>query len=152
MGGLCTRLLPECVLLDPLQQDKERVIRQLVDRLASSHSITDPDTLFEQVMEREKLGSTCLGFGCAVPHARTDSAGTTVIAAARLNPPVSMDAPDGEPVSLVFLMAGPEKSAALHLRLLSKLARLLHSDSLRAQLCEASTAEDFHQIICSRDD
>ena len=151
MGGLCTRLLPECVLLDPPQQDKERVIRQLVDQLAISHSITDPDTLFEQVMEREKLSSTCIGFGCAVPHARSDAAQATVIAAARLNPPVLMEAPDGEAVSLVFLMAGPEKSAALHLRLLSKLARLLHSDSLRQQLREAATAEEFHQIICSRD-
>ncbi len=154
MGGICKRLPAECILLDchDPAAEKEPIIRRLVEALAQVHGISDADQLVRDIMEREELASTCLGFGCAVPHAHSPILKNTVIAAARLNPPLNFDAPDNEPVSLVFLMVGPENSAVLHLKLLSKLARLLHDAGFREELLKAETQEAFHQLICRKDE
>lgn len=151
MGGICTRLNPECILLESREREKEAVIRQLVNLLAEHHTVSDPDQVVEQILEREELASTCLGFGCAVPHAHTTGVDTTVLAAARLVPPIECDTPDGEPVSLMFLMAGPENSAGLHIRLLSKLARLLHDDTFREELRSVNSQKEFYDLICKKD-
>jgi mannitol/fructose-specific phosphotransferase system IIA component (Ntr-type) len=149
MGGICKRLVPECVILDIDESDKEKVFRRLVEALARVHNISDREQLVKDILERETLAPTCLGLGCALPHAHSKALDSTVIAAARLNPPQD---PDDEPVSLVFLMAGPEDSAGLHLKLLSKLARLLHNSEFRKQLREAEQTIDFYNLICQRDD
>ncbi|MDA3832982.1 MAG: PTS sugar transporter subunit IIA [Spirochaetales bacterium] len=152
MGGICKRMLPECVVLNPPGQDKESIIRELVGLLTKAYEITDSEQLVSDILEREELTSTCLGFGCAVPHAHSVALNTTIIAAARLDPPRDFDTPDGEPVSLVFLLAGPEHSAGLHIRLLSKLARLLHDPAFREKLRSAEHAEEFHRLICQKDE
>ncbi len=151
MAIMSSRLLQECVLLDPQEQEKELIYRRLVDLLAETHGIADPDQLFADIMKRETLSSTCLGVGCAVPHAHSYAVDTTVIAAARLDPPRDFQAPDGEPVSLVFLMAGPDANAGIHIKVLSKLARLLHDQSFREGLKHADSREAFCRIISDRD-
>lgn len=144
--------MPECILLDPQEQGKERVVRRLVDMLAHVHDISDTEQLVNDIMKREELGSTCIGSGCAVPHAHSSTLDATIIAAARLSPPQDFTAPDGEPVSLVFLMTGPEAHAGLHIRLLSKLARLLHDSAFRKELREVGTAEGFSRLICRKEE
>lgn len=155
MGGICKRIVPESIILDPASQEKtqekEVIIRNLVDALAERQEVSDADQLFRDILEREELASTCLGLGCAVPHAHSSAVDTTIIAAARLHPPLELDAPDGEPVSLMFLLAGPRNSAGLHIKLLSKLSRLLHDSIFREQLHKAETAEEFYQLICEKD-
>ncbi|MGM0432032.1 MAG: PTS sugar transporter subunit IIA [Spirochaetota bacterium] len=151
MGGICTKLLPENIVLDPTQQGKEDVISLLVGILQKSYQIDDAKQLINDILDREQLASTCLGFGCAVPHAHSSSVQSTMIAAARLTPPQDFQAPDGEPVSLVFLLAGPKNSAGIHIRLLSKLARLLHDPHFRKDLREAEQVRDFYDSICRKD-
>jgi len=152
MGGICKRLSPDCILLNLQETGKEAVIRRLVESLGGVHAIADVQAVVNDVMEREKLASTCVGLGCAVPHAHSEALETTMLAAATLNPPVDMDAPDGEPVSLVFLIAGSKNGAGLHLRLLSKLARLLHNEEFREELRQAAEPKDFYDSVCRRDD
>lgn len=156
MGGICKRIVPESIILNPASQgksqEKEDIIRQLVDSLAKRQEVSDAEQLIKDILEREDLASTCLGLGCAVPHAHSSAVTTTVIAAARLDPPLELDAPDGEPVSLMFLLAGPRNSAGLHIKLLSKLSRLLHDSTFREQLRKAGTAEEFYQLLCKKDD
>lgn len=151
MGGICTKLLPESIILDPPQQGKEEVIRLLVETLQKTYQIGDAQQLVNDILDREQLASTCLGFGCAVPHAHSSSVHSTMMAAARLTPPQDFQAPDGDPVSLVFLLAGPKNSAGIHIRLLSKLARLLHAPDFRQGLLEAEQARDFYDLICRKD-
>lgn len=151
MAIISERLLQECVLLDPQEQDKEHIYRRMVDLLAEAHHIADPDQLFADIMKREALSSTCLGVGCAVPHAHSRAVSSTVLAAARLNPPLDFNAPDDEPISLVFLMAGPDANAGIHIKILSKLARLLHNPSFREELKLAETQESFLRIIEERE-
>ncbi len=151
MGGICTRLSPENILLDPPEETKEEIIRRLTELLKESGGISDADALARDIFAREEIGTTCIGHGCAVPHAPSDAVESTLFAAARLDPPRDFGAYDGEPVSLVFLMAGPPKSGNLHIRLLSKLARLLHDESFRKELEGAKTAEEFHRILCKKE-
>lgn len=152
MGGICKRLLPEAILIKPEAGTKEELIAELVELLAEHHAVEEPERLIEDILEREQLASTCLGFGCAVPHAHSGSVETTHLAAAVLDPPLEIDTPDGEPVSLLFLMVGPKNSAGLHIRLLSKLARLLHDEQLRSDLKSVSDKTEFHQLICRKDE
>jgi len=151
MGVLCNRLAPDCILIDVQEQDKEQIIQLLVAALDATHHLSDPQRLLSDIMAREKLASTCLGSGCAVPHAHSDTLSTSILAAARINPPAKFDTPDDQPVSLIFLLVGPPKNAVVHLKLLSKLARLLHDGKFRQQLLEAKSAEEFHALICKKD-
>ncbi len=151
MGPICRRLLTECVLLDIRTESKEELVSMLVAAIARAHTVSDEQLLVRDVLEREELASTCIGLGCAVPHAHSAAIDTTIIAAARLKPPFGDNTPDSRPVELVFLMAGPENSAGLHLRLLSRLARLLHNDSFRGALMQAESGEEFRNLICEED-
>ena len=102
-------------------------------------------------MAREELASTCLGSGCAVPHAHSETLSTSLLAAARITPPADLETPDGHPISLVFLLVGPSKNTVVHLKLLSKLARLLHDEVFRHQLLASDCAEAFHALICKQE-
>ena len=151
MIGICKRLDPSCILLDLHEQDKQRIIELLVDALHAVHHLSDPQKLLDDIMAREKLASTCLGSGCTVPHAHSDTLDTSILAAARITPPAKFETPDGQPISLVFLLVGPPKNAVVHLKLLSKLARLLHDEPFRQQLLASNSAEEFYALICSKE-
>jgi fructose-specific phosphotransferase system IIA component len=152
MGAICNRISPESIILDVEAESKEEVLRSLVDRLAETEGLEDPDVLYKDVLDREEMGTTCLGYGCAVPHAHSKAIDKTVIAAARIKTPTDFATPDDEPVSLIFLMAGPVGSAGLHLKLLSKLARLLSDPGFRKELLDSDSPEAFYRKICSRED
>jgi fructose-specific phosphotransferase system IIA component len=151
MDGICKRLTERCILLDLQGPDKEHLIRAMVDSLASCHPVEDTEHLVQDILAREALATTCIGSGAAVPHAHSGMVERTVIAAARLSPPVDLAAPDGEPVSLVFLLVGPPRHAMSHLKLLSKLARLLHDKTFRQRLASSTSAQEFHALICAKE-
>lgn len=152
MGAISVKLKPECILMDPADTGKEDLYRHMIETLAAAHKIKNTDRLFESVLKREEMISTCIGNGCAVPHCHSDLLEKTIFAAARLSPPRDFDTPDGLPVSLVFLMAGPDKDTAVHLKLLSKLSRLLHDPRFREELENARDAEEFHRILSLKDE
>lgn len=151
MEGICKRLTKQCILLDLSAEGKEGIIGAMVESLARCHKVTDQERLIADIMARESLATTCLGSGAAVPHAHSHAIEKSLVAAARLSPPVDLDAPDGEPVSLVFLLVGPSRNAMSHLKLLSKLARLLHDGAFRRQLESCDTADEFHALICAQE-
>ena len=151
MERICKRLSTDCILLDLHEQDKEQIIRKLVAALHEAHHLSDPEKLLVDIMAREELASTCLGSGCAVPHAHSETLSTSLLAAARITPPADLETPDGHPISLVFLLVGPSKNTIVHLKLLSKLARLLHDEVFRNQLLASDCAEAFHALICKQE-
>jgi len=151
MGMMSKLISPDCIVLDTEKHTKPEVIQQLVDVLVASGALADANLLYKDIMKREALASTGLGFGCAVPHAHSAALDKTVVSIARLRQPLDFGSLDGEPVRMVFLMAGPKDSAGLHLKLLSKLARLLHDPQLRQALLDVPTVAEFCQLICDRD-
>ena len=148
MEGICKRLTPACILLDVREQNKEVIIQQLVDALHRKYQVKDPQRLMRDIMGRERLSTTCIGAGCAVPHAHSVGLETSQIALARLSDPIEMDAPDGEPIDLIFLLVGPPKNASTHLKILSKLARLLHQERFRTMLRSVASAEQLVSAVC----
>ena len=103
--------------------------------------------VFDSLFARERLGSTGLGQGLAIPHGRIKGLKEAVGAFVRLAQPVPFDAPDGKPVSLVFLLLVPEQATEQHLRVLSELAQMLSDRELREKLSTGADAGTLHQHI-----
>ncbi len=136
-----------CIEIDVEANNKEEVIKKAVELLQGAGKITQADSIFHDIIAREQLASTAIGEGIAVPHALSDSMQSTVMAVLRLKSSIEYNAPDGKPVDLFFIMAGPKNDTAYHLKLLSSLARLLHDPHFREQARTASGAEDIVSLL-----
>ena len=105
------------------------------------------NVVFDSLFAREKLGSTGLGQGVAIPHGRIKGLKDALGAFARLAQPVPFDAPDGNPVSLVFVLLVPEKATEKHLQILSELAQMFSDKALREAMSNAPDAAALHALI-----
>lgn len=146
-----SHISPECVYISPVVDSKEALLKLLVEGLAATYEIADKELLYNDVLSREELCVTSIGLGCAVPHALSAALEKTVIAAAVLKEGIDFKAPDEEPVTIFLMMVGPKSGARIHLKLLSKIARLLHIEEFRRQLRHAKNPEDFLQIFAERE-
>jgi len=144
---LLTELLsPDRVLLPLPAGDRQTAIAVLTRRLAELANARY-DAVLDAVLERESVQSTGIGFGVAIPHGRCAAVHELSMVAGVSARPVPFDSIDGEPVRLFFLIVGPEASAGLHVKLLSRIARLVRRDSVRQQLVEATTADAFYNVL-----
>lgn len=150
MANIRDLLDQRCILLDRSEQTIQGVIKTLTDQLHAVHPEQAPDNLVERVIDGG-FHTTCMGEGCAITHARCPSMKKTLLAAMRLTPPLDLKALDGKQVVLVFLLVGPQKSSSFHLRILSKLARLLHQSDLREALITSKSSIDFHTLIADKE-
>ena len=113
--------------------DKKDAIQQLAARLGALIQ-RDPNEIFEILLQRERLGSTGIGGGVAIPHAKLPKLDKIVGVFARLVKPIDFDALDGEPVDLVFALLAPEQAGADHLKALARIARLFREPGVAAKL------------------
>ena len=104
------------------------------------------DVVFS-VMERERLGSTGVGYGVAIPHARLEGLEEVRAVFARLETPLDYDAIDDRPVDLVVLLLAPADAGGDHLKALAQISRLLRREDMRARLRSAPTAESLHLLL-----
>ncbi len=147
-----TMLSPRSILIHPQSEDKEALIKEIILSLEASGLSIDKGLLFKDVMDRENLSSTGLENGCAIPHAHSMALEKTVIAAAVLQNGIDFSAADGTPARIIFFIAGPKTNAAQHLKLISKLARILNDTDFREALVKAVTPEDFLELIKKREE
>ena len=142
-------LSPECISLELQEKRKKRVIAELSGLLQRAGKIENGKALAGKIIEREAMASTGIGHGIAIPHCLTNLVDETVMAFGRSTNGIPFDSADNKPAQLIFLLAGPQTATSEHLKLLSKLSRLLTEQQFRAQLIEAPTAEEvielFHQ-------
>jgi nitrogen PTS system EIIA component len=144
---LLTELLsPDRVVVPLTARDKAGVIAELTHHLVD-HSGGGFDEVLGAVEEREAVLSTGIGFGVAIPHARSSAVRELSMVCGLSPVPVPYDSIDGEPVRLFFLIVGPESSAGQHVKLLSRIARLVRRDNLRQQLCEAGSPQEFYAAL-----
>jgi PTS system fructose-specific IIC component len=148
---LSTVFAPSCAAVEVRAATKTDAISMLVDLLAAAGKAPDRAGLLAAVMEREALAPTGLGEDCAIPHAQTDTVSETAIAAIRLAVPMDFGAPDGTKARLVFLIVGPKDSAALHLRYLSRLARVLSDPDFHDAAIAAPDATAFSATLLATD-
>ncbi|MBL8529611.1 MAG: PTS sugar transporter subunit IIA [Burkholderiales bacterium] len=144
---LLSRLLPVSnVELDLDVTSKKRVFEQAGLAFENNQQIPSSE-VFDSLFAREKLGSTGLGQGVAIPHGRIKGIRDAVGAFLRLTTPIPFDAPDGKPVNLVFVLLVPERATDLHLQILSELAQLFSDRAMREDLLMAKSAQDAHRLI-----
>ena len=145
--NLVSSLLPlNHVLLDLDASSKKRLFEQIGLLFEKSRQIPRA-RVFDSLFDREKLGSTALGYGVAIPHGRIKTLKEPVCAFVRTANPIAFDSPDGQPVNLVFAMLVPEHATEAHLELLSELAQMFSDASLREALATTLDIQAAHRLI-----
>jgi PTS system nitrogen regulatory IIA component len=147
--SLLANLLPaENILLDLEASSKKRVFEQ-AGLIFENHQGIARSSVFDSLFAREKLGSTGLGQGVAIPHGRIKGLKEARGAFLRLAAPVPFDSPDGKPVSLLFVLLVPEQANELHLQILSELAQRFSDRSFRDALIAAPDVDTARQLFIS---
>ena len=139
-----TDLLKACSIeLNGAPDTKEETIRQMVGLMVKAGNISDPEKYMKGVFAREEEGTTGIGEGIAIPHAKNDAVRAPGLAAMVIRNGVDYDSMDGEPVNLAFLIAAPDTEENVHLEVLSRLSMLLMDESFKENLLKAKTVEEF---------
>lgn len=142
-------LSKESVVCDISSDSKKKLLEDLA-LLASKETGADSRVILDALIERERLGTTGVGAGVALPHTRLLGLDKIYCAFVRTNP-VDFEAVDGKLVDLVFLLLVPEEAGADHLKALARLSRLLRDDNITESLRKAKTTDEIYQIICDAD-
>jgi len=137
----------ELVDLDLPAGGTEAVLRCMVERMHAAGVIGNREDALGRLVEREKVMSTGIGGGIAIPHARTPEVTRTVVALGRSVQGVEFNAIDGKPVEVVFLILGPPDSSAEHVKVLARIARLVKQPEFNAAVLQAETAEVIMQAV-----
>lgn len=131
--------------------NKPGVLRELVGLAMKTEPGLDPNVLVETLARREKLQSTGIGNGVAMPHGRTDIVNRIIGCIGRSRAGVDFQSLDGAPTQLFFTLFIPENEEGMHLKALARLSRLLKSPNLRERLIDAADATEIYNIVASED-
>lgn len=145
--NLISKILhPDNVLLDSESSSKKRVFER-VGLLFENNQQIARSTVFDSLFAREKLGSTGLGEGVAIPHGRITKLRDATAAFVKTTHPIAFDAPDGAPVELIFVLLVPERATDLHLQILGELAQMFSDPEFRRQLNACADAASIHALF-----
>ncbi len=139
-------LSPEGVLPSLKVKDKKQLLQQLADKASLLTRVPSPRIL-ETLVERERLGTTGVGQGIAIPHGRLTEIKKITGIFAKLETPIEYEAVDNQPVELVFMLLAPEGAGADHLKALARVSRLLRNQSACEKLRKAATSEALYAIL-----
>ncbi len=138
---------PECVLCCPEVGSKKRLLEDISELLARIAPQLSQNEIFEGLINREKLGSTGLGKGVAIPHGRMTALDRAICAFIKLDTPVDFDATDGLPVDMVCALLVPENSTEEHLQILSTIAELFSNEGFCARMRQCTSDECVYQLL-----
>lgn len=148
MNRISRLLTPSDVLVDLSVTSKKRLFEQAGLLFENNHGI-ERGKVFDSLFARERLGSTGLGEGVAIPHGRIKGLKEAIGAIVRLAEPVGFDAPDGKPVSLLVFLLVPENATEEHLEILSELAELLSDADTRDDLMRQPDPAQIHRTLAT---
>lgn len=140
------------VVSDIKGRTKKDILTELAGQLKVAGLIKDVEPVVKVIMEREALGSTGIGDGVAIPHGKMKGSGNILCVFGRSREGVDFDAADGEPVHIFFLVLAPEDSASAHLKVLSRISRILRDPSLRKKLLKLPDAHAIYETIVEEDE
>lgn len=138
------------ILPDLSARGKKQVLQELSEHASEQTGIPARE-IFETLLQRERLGSTGLGRGIAIPHIKLAQLDRIVCLFARLSDPIDFDAIDGDPVDLIFLLLAPEHASGDHLKALSRISRLMRVPSVLEDLRSAASTDQMRTILTSMD-
>lgn len=158
---------PELIVSELAARDKNEVIRELAAHLAA-HALPpagatpapagaprpapiDAEVVAKLLLERERLASTAIGEGVAIPHGKLDAVGKLVACVGRAPQGVDFDSMDGRPTHLFFVLVAPENSTGVHLKALARISRLFKDPGFRTRLMQAKDAGEMYRVIADED-
>lgn len=143
-----TEILSEKVIVTNLPgTTKTEILNAMIDLAAKSDRVLDKERMRSAIFEREKIMSTGVGSGFAIPHGKTDAVQDIVAAFAITDNPIDYQSLDDQPVRIVFLLVGKDNSVGPHIKLLSRISRLMNKEEFRKKLLEANSPSDILQIF-----
>ena len=145
-------LIEDNIIPDLKAQDKVRALEELAETIVPHRPSLDKDLLVRVLLDRERLGSTGIGDGVAIPHGKFHGINNPIISFGRSRKGLDFESMDGQPVHLVFLLVAPENSANVHLKALARIAKILKNSYFRKLLMEATSREELYQTIIENDE
>jgi PTS system nitrogen regulatory IIA component len=142
-----SQLLPQANIVLGLEASSKKRVFEQAGLLFENNQEIARVKVFDSLFARERLGSTGLGEGIAIPHGRIKGLKEAVAALVRLAEPVPFDAPDGKPVTLLLFLLVPEQATQQHLEILSEVAEMLSDRTMRDTLMTATDAQGIHQAL-----
>ncbi len=143
-----TDILNEKVIVTNLPgTTKSDILNAMIDLASKSDRVTDKERMRSAILEREKIMSTGVGSGFAIPHGKTDAVQDIVAAFAITEQPIDYQSLDDQPVRIVFLLVGKDNSVGPHIKLLSRISRLMNKEEFRKKLLEAKSPSEILQIF-----
>lgn len=130
---------------------KKEVLAELVDLIAASNKLKDKKEFLKAVLERERLGSTGIGNSVAIPHAKSDAVKSLALAFARVERGIDFGALDGEKTYLFFILASPREEVGRHLKIMSKISRLISDKFIVESLKKAKSEDEILKLISLQD-
>ena len=146
MNLIAPLLSLDTTLLDLSFSSKKKLFEHAADLFAQTHGLKSTD-IFTSLFERERLGSTALGYGIAIPHGRIKGLKDACGALYRLSTPLDFDAPDNQPVSLCFILLVPKDANERHLQILGELAQLFGDEVMRTSMLAAASPDDLLAML-----
>ena len=137
----------DLITLDLKSKTKEAVLEELSGLMAKSPNIQDKNVIKKALMEREELGSTGIGKGIAIPHAKTDTASKLTIAFGISKEKIDFDSLDNEGVNIFFVFASPMKDSQVYLKVLARISRLIREEEFRNELLACKTPAEVIECI-----
>ena len=145
--NLIAQLLPLSHVIAELDADSKKSVFEQVGLLFENNLHIARNQVFDSLFIREKLGSTGLGHGVAIPHGRIKGLDKAAGALIRMKKPITFDAPDGKPVHLLCVLLVPEKATNEHLQILSELAQMFGDKNFRARLLASRDSTEMYQLV-----
>jgi PTS system nitrogen regulatory IIA component len=142
---------PDMVWANLKSQGKTEVISELAAKISAIIPPLKATEIESVLLNRESMGSTGIQDGIAIPHAKVKGLEKVIVACGRSQRGINFDAPDQKPTHLFFVLLAPEQSAAMHLKILARLSRLLKDGSFRERLMRAKEAQDIYRMIIEED-
>lgn len=133
-------------------KDKKGVLEELAEAISRHEPSIDKGALVKVLVERERLGSTGIGDGVAIPHGKMNGVSRPIISFGRSKQGLDFDSMDGQPAHLFFLLIAPEDSSSVHLQVLAKIAKILKNRDFRKKLMEPGTKKELYQRIVQTDE
>lgn len=145
-------LKESCIIADLKGETKQEVLTELVTALKNGGAISNVEETVAVILEREKLGSTGIGDGIAIPHGKLKGIDGILCAFGRSRRGVDFDSVDEKPVHIIFLLLAPVESAGLHIQMLSRISRILRDPSFRKHLTEQGDDRVLYEDIVKEDE
>jgi len=145
-------LNPAAIAADIVAVGKDEALAELADVMLGVESGLDRDEVIRVLKEREKLGSTGIGDGVAIPHGKLRNLKKLLIAFGRSRQGVDFDSMDGKPAHLFFLLIAPEESVGVHLKTLARISKLLKNPDVRRRLLEVDGSRELYRVISEEEE